>query len=548
VPERGLRRRDQFQLTIQLKPNARNNFVLYGMVVGCTVWISPQRPRGASELRVVKPVYLIQRSPTVAALLEVQMMGVRKYSILGAALALLALTACVDEEIVYRDKPLFEDPPQNAVGFLGYSNAEIKQTTCGNCHAGQQVAWKESKHADAWASLEANPAAADYCNDCHTVSALGNKANGENLVAYAATKDPRYQDVQCESCHGGGLEHVTDPSKAQPKASIATHEDATDGCGECHTDSHHPFVGEWEQSRHAHVTPSVITNVASNPANYTSCLDCHDGKSALKNKFGVKSEYTEATDGKYQGITCAVCHDPHGNGKKAQLRMTADARDPMQNLCFQCHNRGARPSGNTSRNYPHAAQGPTIFGEIGWLPPGFTSDKIYGTHSSEANPGLCATCHLANFTVTDKATGKFTMNTTGHLFKALPCLDPATGVPSGNENCTMSQRSFKGCTGSGCHGSEASARSATIAVESRLSALSRELKRLVELAKVKVPGDWKADGIVSPVEGSDFNANIFGLDGSGLHGDYSRGVHNPFLIEALLNSSITYMKSHYQIQ
>ena len=128
------------------------------------------------------------------------------------------------------------------------------------------------------------------------------------------------------------------------------------------------------------------------------------------------------------------------------------------------------------------------------------------------------------------------MSTTGHPFKALPCLD-ADGVPSGDEGCTMTQRSFKGCVGSGCHGSEASARSATVAVESRLLNLSNELKRLVGLATTKAPGDWTNDTVVTPLEGADFNANIFGIEGSGLHGGFSRGVHNPFLIEALLNSS-----------
>ena len=481
------------------------------------------------------------------------MTGVRKYGYLGAIVATLALGACVDEEIVYRDKPLFEDPPQAAVGFLGYSNVEQKQTTCGNCHAGQQGAWKESAHADAWASLQASDHAAETCNGCHTVSALGNKDAGTGLVAYAATKDARYEDVQCESCHGAGLSHVQDPSAVQPKASILASETGSDGCGECHTDAHHPFVGEWEQSRHAHVDSHVGDRIVANWATESGpsgCGSCHEGKIALKNIFGVNSEYTEqGTQGQtLVGITCSVCHDPHGNGNPAQLRKLANAREASSNLCFQCHNRGARPSGGTSRNYPHAAQGPTIFGEIGWLPPGFTTDVIAGTHSSEANQGLCATCHLANFTVTDKATGAFTMSTTGHLFKALPCLDPTTGVPSGDESCQMSERSFKGCVASGCHGSEASARSATIAVESRLTTLSIELKRLVDLAKIKVPGDWKNDTVVTPLEGADFNANIFGLEGSGLHGDFSRGVHNPFLIEALLNASITYIKQYYQIQ
>ena len=472
------------------------------------------------------------------------MTGVRKYGILGAALATLALSACVDEEIVYRDKPLFEDPPQAAVGFLGYSNAEQKQTTCGNCHAGQQVAWKESAHADAWASLKTSDHAADYCYDCHTVSALGNKAEGTGLVAYAATKDVRYEDVQCESCHGAGLEHVTNPSNVQPKASLMASEHATNGCGECHTDSHHPFVGEWEQSRHAEVNESVKEDLELDYAAYSApgqCGSCHEGKIALKNLFGVTSEFAEqGNTHDLVGITCAVCHDPHGNGQKAQLRLQASSPAPESNLCFRCHNRRAVPSGSTTRNYSHAAQGPTIFGDIGWRPPNFPTEKIYGTHSSEANQGLCATCHLATFTVNDKATGAFKMSSTGHLFKALPCLD-ADGVPSADESCTMTQRSFKGCVASGCHGSEASARGATTAVESRIFTLSAELKRLVALAKVKAPGDWKTDTNVTPLEGADFNSAIF-------EHDLSRGVHNPFLLEALLNSSISYIKSYYQVQ
>lgn len=470
------------------------------------------------------------------------MTGVRKYGILGAAFAALALSACVDEEIVYRDKPLFEDPPQAAVGFLGYSNAENKQTTCGNCHAGQQVAWKESKHADAWASLKASASAADYCYDCHTVSALGNKADGATKVAYAATKDVRYEDVQCESCHGAGLEHVTNPSAIQPKASVLTSEHATNGCGECHTDAHHPFVGEWEQSRHAEVNETVAHDLESNYATYSvNCGGCHEGKLAMKNLFGVTSEYAEkADDHTLVGITCAVCHDPHGNGNQGQLRLLASSPTPETNLCFKCHNRRAVPTGSTTRNYPHAAQGPTIFGDIGWRPPNFPTEKIYGTHSSEANGGMCATCHLATFTVNDKATGAFKMSTTGHLFKAMPCLD-ADGVPSADESCQMTQRSFKGCVGSGCHGTEASARGATIAVESRITTLSTELKRLVALAKVKAPGDWKSDTNVTPLEGADFNSGINDHD-------LSRGVHNPFLLEALLNSSISYIKSYYQVQ
>ena len=80
---------------------------------------------------------------------------------------------------------------------------------------------------------------------------------------------------------------------------------------------------------------------------------------------------------------------------------------------------------------------------------GFGADKVYGTHSSEKNPKLCAGCHLTTHEVTDKATGAFVMRSTGHAFDAIPCVD-ANGKPTGEASCTMTARSFKACTTSGC--------------------------------------------------------------------------------------------------
>ncbi|HET9438854.1 MAG TPA: cytochrome c3 family protein [Longimicrobiales bacterium] len=464
------------------------------------------------------------------------MTGVRKYGLLGAAVFSLTLLGCVDEQIVYRDKPLFEDPPANAVGFLGYSNVDTKQTTCGNCHAGQQVAWKESQHADAWATLQANDHKADYCNDCHTVSGKGNVTAGETLVAYAATKDPRYQDVQCESCHGGGLEHVTNPSNFQPKASILTASDATNGCGECHSDTHHPFVEEWENSRHGEVTPSLLTR---SDAEFASCAYCHEAKAALKTQFGVTAEYAEKDGTERHGITCAVCHDPHGTEFTAQLRADPFTRNVEDNLCMKCHHKRAEYEDNGRG--AHSPQGQLLLGEnVGWRPPNFIlgEEAVYGTHASEKNPELCAGCHINKFDVTDKATGAFVVSSTGHQFQAIPCVD-ANGQPTADQNCTMSVRSFKACTESGCHGSEVAARSATITLENRLQTLTTEVNRLVAL--VPRTEFVNNDGQITPGEGARFNGTI-------LSGDMSRGVHNPFLLEALLQSSISYLKTYYSIQ
>jgi hypothetical protein len=178
-----------------------------------------------------------------------------------------------------------------------------------------------------------------------------------------------------------------------------------------------------------------------------------------------------------------------------------------------------------------------VLGEAGWRPPNFVynSARMETTHGSQRNPKLCAGCHLNKFTVNDPS-GKFVMNATGHLFKAIPCLD-ATGKPT-NATCDMTQRTFRTCTASGCHGSENAARSAVVATEARLRALTLEVNRLV--ARVPASEFNTTDGKTTVGEGAKFNASL-------LDGDTSRGVHNPFLLEALLQASITALKTTYNI-
>ncbi len=93
------------------------------------------------------------------------------------------------------------------------------------------------------------------CEECHTVNELGNVV--DSVAGYNATGEARYHDVQCESCHGPGLTHVTNPTSTDaPLAPLSVGVDLTEGCGECHSGAHHPFVEEWAQSRHGDGIPA----------------------------------------------------------------------------------------------------------------------------------------------------------------------------------------------------------------------------------------------------------------------------------------------------
>ncbi|MFW6191848.1 MAG: cytochrome c3 family protein [Gemmatimonadota bacterium] len=475
----------------------------------------------------------------------------------------IGLAACTDEEVVFRERPLFEDPPAGAAGFLGYTDQEAKLTVCGNCHIGMQSGWETTGHADAWAGLQESGHAQEFCEGCHTVNELGNAT--EEAGGWPATGNPRYQDVQCESCHGPGSTHIENPDGEKPLASIAAGVDLDNGCGECHSGTHHPFVDQWAQSAHGNVTAFA--------AGRDGCNACHDGERAMSAKFGESSDFIEKNDGEFEQIVCATCHDPHGSGNTANLRAPLEASAGLSNLCVTCHARQGTPP---SSRGPHAAQGFLVLGEnAGWIPPSFEYDtaRIVSTHGTAANDRLCATCHVDSFEVTDAETGEFQFQAVGHTFDAIPCLD-SEGLPVAGGECAVSERKFSACTGSGCHGTAEAARSAFVTTRGRINSLLDELwvdsdeDNVIDasdqglLPQVVAQGDPSeldvSDNTTTVAEGALWNAQLahtrqrtrfgdgeaFGVSFSA-HKSSGEGVHNPFLLEALLTASIRAMEEEY---
>lgn len=465
-----------------------------------------------------------------------------------AALLVLALPACVDE-----DEPAVGEPTLDAQ-FVGYSNPQTRQTTCGNCHISKQRDWVRTAHAHAWQTLQASGHAAPMCNSCHTTSGFGNTApDSTGFFAVSADARQYYYDVQCESCHGPGAGHVTAPDDAQPLTTIFADTGATVGCATCHAGSHHPFVEQWRQSLHG----QVRTSAASRPI-ADGCPNCHEGRQIVM-RLDPEARFIEQSQTTLQPITCAACHDPHGGPNAGQLRLPVDVPDLDRNLCMNCHNRRAVPDPTSSRG-PHAPHGAMLLGEAGWIPENFAYEaaRTAATHGTAANPRLCAGCHMETFTVNDRTTGAFVMSSVGHLFSAIPCVD-STGVPTGSHDCADSQRRFNACATSGCHSSGAIAASLRSVLRGRLESYVRRLWVDVDndglldpfpsdsglLARVRAtsPGDFSATGagatIVTVGEGVFFNVDLV------KRADGSWGVHNPFYAEALLLASEDALRRNY---
>lgn len=450
-----------------------------------------------------------------------------------AALVALTVAACNSEKVTYRSEPSASTtPPAAAKGFVGYADTATKQTVCGTCHTNQQAAWANTKHANAWKDMLASGHSSSACYGCHTVNANGN-ASTDTLAGYLGAKDARYQDVQCESCHGPGATHVAGPSLAnRPLASIAVDTGTAigNGCGECHTGSHDPFVDEWVQTKasgHAHVEAHALGNA--------SCTYCHVGQDALT-KWGVNTNYIEASQEATNPmtVTCAVCHDPHGSNNVAQLRYPINVADSTKNLCMRCHQRNGYAAAPASSYAPMAPEGPVLLGVAGYFPASYTGpDTILGTHgSASANPKLCVTCHMAPMTV-NNASGQLVSSYQGHNFSAAPCLD-SNGVPT-TGSCDISQRSFAACSASGCHGTPDAARSAWTAVTGRLALLDSALSSQI----AQIPATELKKTTMNSAIGAKFNLMLAEKAGS--------EVHNPFLMETLLTSSISQLQKDYKV-
>jgi predicted CXXCH cytochrome family protein len=396
------------------------------------------------------------------------------------------LGACTD--IVYRDRPPFSPPPDATSGFLGYFDDAAKQTNCGNCHVEHQAKWRGTKHASAWANLQAVPAQFrdSTCNACHTVNENGNLTSGP--AGYQKVKDAAYQDVQCENCHGAGFTHVQTPDGATaPLASIhvdttknAATAAATGSCAACHQDTHHPFWEEWRQSMHANM---------GRHNDEPLCLQCHSGQGALA-AWGVTANYKEK-GAINEGITCAVCHDPHDTTNTSQLRYPLTTNDPTKQLCMKCHNRRTAPlfmdstraaddpAGFSGSNSPHAPQGAVLLAYAGYQNPTYLDPAVLSPPSHGQvgkNPKLCAGCHVYGFPATDDAGQPVTA--TGHLFRPLPCYVPGSTVPTDTiRNCayTTAERSFKSCAQAACHGDEGTAANLVSLARTRIQALTAAL-------------------------------------------------------------------------
>lgn len=117
--------------------------------------------------------------------------------------------------------------------------------TCRTCHLDIYEKWESTLHAKAFSRLEAvNKTEDPNCVGCHVA---GYNETGGYIDA---EKSAHLQNVQCESCHGGGFEHTINPIMKKP---TKHHLSSKEKCLQCHVKDHSPsfeFDTYWPRVAH----------------------------------------------------------------------------------------------------------------------------------------------------------------------------------------------------------------------------------------------------------------------------------------------------------
>jgi hypothetical protein len=215
-------------------------------------------------------------------------------------------------------------------------------------------------------------------------------------------------------CHGPGSQHASTFDKNK----IAINAKAN-ACASCHDEPwRHNKYAQYENSVHADaIFETGFARAGDNSMGF--CARCHDGQGFIDFTKGELLDATTLTAASHVAITCATCHDPHGNSNNFSLRSTPVGTDTLGNgysytnvggegqVCMNCHKARrdvvsyVAGGVNSSHWGPHHSTQSDVL--LGKNAASFGSAYVSGTHQF-ALTNLCVDCHMVATTDTGTVT------------------------------------------------------------------------------------------------------------------------------------------------
>ncbi|RMF58873.1 MAG: hypothetical protein D6748_07645 [Calditrichaeota bacterium] len=417
---------------------------------------------------------------------------------------------------------------------------------CQQCHQEKGDEWAMTGHAHAWQTLQESGHAQSYCFPCHSVGYDPTPMSGNS--GYDEAPIAKFENVQCENCHGPGSEHVGSGVPDPSKISISFDAEL---CGSCHNGEHHPYFDEWSSSPHA-FDPN-----AEFPTAIPSCQGCHEGVAASIRLANESAEYplnvfygggaiSERPDTSEVGLkphTCQTCHDPHSDENPGQVRTVADVvlvtannespvitEGGVGKLCMQCHHARRAPEPQIADGYahfgPHAnPQADMMAGKSayhGVAPPNFP----WAGPSHLLVQNSCKTCHLNMV----EYGGPGVPAITGHTFEP---------TPEACQNCHGTITDFDDIMALDDFDGDGVVEGVQSEVQGLMDLLATALVDSFLARGVDTTG-LGIDGVLGDTTLSTYKEREAGYNWVFILDDKSKGIHNPDYAIQLLQQSYQY--------
>jgi hypothetical protein len=221
-------------------------------------------------------------------------------------------------------------------------------------------------------------------------------------------------NIQCEDCHGPAKEHAT------TGAAVMASSLSEGVCNTCHNGGGHHLKGTDLQSA-KHVDASAQAWTYPVGPDHQDCVRCHSGAGYVS--FLADPKNPAGWNNTMQTVGCSTCHDPHGNGKEWQLRVTdAPIQLPftakpagLSATCEECHNARTTAADAAKSNFPHYSSVAEFLNDTGGVDYGQTvANSPHGVMvgaAPVANPAAAKDPEAAKFLFT--AAGAKAGNTPG---------------------------------------------------------------------------------------------------------------------------------------